>query len=432
MALIRKTLVFCQNASTFVFFKNLLSYQKNLQMKTRIAFSFLHAFFMVIVTLISLSLSITFGDDLALIQLTSAFKNMIFKHEAKAVRSRFLFVSVTWEKELIEKTDTVGFPIGNDVITNRQSLGKLLQIINQKPENHEFLILDVFFKDSSPSDSLLKAELLRVKKCLVSYHKTENDKPDKPIFDAPIGLSDMQTYEDMVLKYQLIQGDSLKTTPLLMYEQLYKTKLEEGFFYDKLNGNSVLNSFIMDFEIRKYDIFQAPDSLRYPMVYISELLTLPPDVVHKYMKDRIVVIGDFEGADKHKTIYGEMPGPVILLDAFLALERGDNILSPFFLLLIFFGFALASYKCFTIDDFITVWVDKKFGKYPFIVSMTADVASYLVFFALLSIASYFIFHIHLTILSLAVYMQILESVLQSYDEHRKEVWEKIKAFFRRK
>ncbi|MCS7004826.1 MAG: CHASE2 domain-containing protein [Cytophagales bacterium] len=379
----------------------------------RFLLSFLHAFFLVFLTLWSLSLPFTFGDEATLIQYSATVKRKILPELDKPDRNRFMFVGVTWEKQLIEKVDEkTGLPIGYDVITNRESLGKFLQMLNQNPNNHKFLLIDIFFQNKSPNDSLLAAELKRVKNCVVSYHKDEKGAPMYPIFEAPLGLSDMQTdsWTDMVLKYHLIQGDSLKTTPLVMYEKIYNQQIEHGLFFDKLNGKTIFNSFIIDYRLRNYDLFDADEEKRYPFFYIKDLIELPLEVFAEFTKDKIIIVGDFQGSDTHPTIEGDMAGPLILLNAFLDLEAGDNVLSPFFLVLLFVFYFVISLKIFTPNDVVTQYVESKVKNklQKGIIHALLDVSVYVFYMGILSIMSYFLFGIHLTILTLSVYMEFLE------------------------
>ncbi|MBT32118.1 MAG: hypothetical protein CMO01_20860, partial [Thalassobius sp.] len=261
----------------------------------RIGLSVGHGVFLIIATLIYLSITFTLDDEIILIQLTAAVKNKLLGQKKRPDKDRLLLVNVSWDKKLIPKTDSTGdFVIGNQAITNRASIAKLLQAMNQKPDNHEFILIDVNFLDASPDDSLLEVELMKAKNCLVSYHKDKKGNPIYPIVKAPLGLSDMQVDDedrDLVLKYHLIQGDSLKTTPLLMYEKIHGGKFEEGFLYDKLDGKKIFNSFILDYPVDQFDIFKRE---MYKYQYISELMIAPPAVIQAMTKDKIVIVGDFE------------------------------------------------------------------------------------------------------------------------------------------
>lgn len=386
----------------------------------RIGLAIAHGIFLIIATLFYLSITFTLDDEIILIQASAAVKNKLLGQKERPDTDRLLLVNVSWDKKLIPRVDSSGIVLGNQAITNRASIAKLLQAMNQKPDNHEFLLVDVNFIDPSPEDSLLEAEFAKVKNCIVSYHKDPKGKPIYPIIKAPLGLSDMMVDDedrDLVLKYHLIQGDSLKTTPLLMYEQIHGSKYEKGFIYDKLGGKSIFNSFILDYPVDKFDIFNRN---LYNYQYINEMVNLSPSFIHSMTKDKIVIVGDFEDRDIHNTIYGKTPGPLILLNAFLALERGDNQVSFVFIFLLLVAYSLISYKAITVNDPITVWVKRKFKNYNFIVEFTADVTFYLIFFGIVSITTYYSFGIHLAILFLSFYMHFLEVGLVALDENKRE------------
>ncbi len=385
----------------------------------------LHSILMIALTLIYLGLPFTIDEENLLIKLSAAVKNVLLKTEKLPEKDRFLFVCVSWDKQLVEKIDTVsGFPIGEIDITDRAKLGTFVQRLNQKPDNHKFVVIDVRFHIPSPDDSVLRAELKRLRHSLVSYHKGPDDKPNYPIFKTTLGLSDMQSQfddegDEMVLKYHLVQGkgDSLKTTPLLMYEYLYNTQLKHRLFYDELNGKRIFNSYILDYPIRSHHLFKEKT---YNYTYLGEMLTLPEPFFHEMTKDKIIIVGDFENLDIHKTIYGEMPGPLILLNAFLSLESGQNIFSIRFVLFLFFFFAIISYKAIDVRDPITVFVERKFGKYEFISEFFVDVSFYLIYFTIVSLLSYYFFNIQITILFMSFYLSFLEKIIVYLHKQRRQ------------
>ena len=385
----------------------------------------LNAFVMLAATLYYLSKTSLLDDELMLIKYTSVLK-MGLSPLDKPDKDRFAFVNVGWDRQLIPKYDSSSFEIGNIDITNRTNLGKFVKAINAN-NNHKYLIIDVIFEDKSPYDSLLQAELLKVKNCRVSYHKGKDNLPVYPVLKAPLGLSDMQTDRgdlDLFIKYHLMQGkeDSIKSTPLLMYEDIYGKKIENGIFYHWINGKPIFNGFILNFRLWWYDFLdhhQSNENLegsqsfkKVNYYHMSELANLPQfilnELAQEYFKDRIVIVGDFENRDIHNTLYSTMPGSLILLNAFLALEAGDNIVSVYFLLFLFIAFTIVSYKAIDPQDILTLYLEKKFKDHTFVVEMSADAMVYLVYFAIVSIISFFVFSIHLTILFLSFYMFGLE------------------------
>ncbi|MBD0401255.1 hypothetical protein [Flammeovirga sp. EKP202] len=380
--------------------------------------SSINAIIMMVGLLFYMTIVYVMPDEILLIELMSATRNALFKAEEKPSKDRFLFVNCSWEKDLTAKVDTNDFVIGNVDITNRKSITQFLSLLNQKPDNHEFLLVDIRFYDKSEDDSLMEAEFQKAKNTIVSYHKGANNAPKYPVVDVPLGLSDLQVQElnheeTITLKYHLMQGDSLKTTPLLMAEQIYGDTLERGYFFSKFRGNYMLNGYILDYPIRPYDLFVANN---YTYIQMHELLSMPPFLVEDFTKDRIIVLGDFEDRDIHKTIYGFMPGPLILTNAFITLEKGYNKITIGFFIFIFICFTFISHKALTFKDPITVFMQKFFESDHFLVELLQDSLFYLIYFAVMSVISYTLFNIHLTILVLSFYMYALEQGLLFYKE----------------
>ncbi|NLR92515.1 hypothetical protein [Flammeovirga agarivorans] len=380
--------------------------------------SSIHAIIMIIGLMFYMSIVYVMPDEILLIETMSMVKNTLFKAEDKPSKDRFLFINCSWEKDLTAKKDTNDFVIGNVDITNRKSVTKFLQTLNQNPDNHEYALIDIRFYDESDDDSLMEAEFAKVKNTIVSYHKGPGSVPKFPVVKVPLGLSDLQVQElnheeTILLKYHLIQGDSLKSTPLIMAENIHNEKIEEGFLFNKFRGNYILNGYILDYPIRPYDIFVKND---YMYLQLKEFLSLPPFLTEEYTKDRIIVLGDFEDRDIHKTIYGFMPGPLILVNAFLTLERGYNKITIGFFLFVFLCFTYISHKALTFQDPVTVFMGKFFDSDHFLVELLQDSLFYLVFFGLMSVVSYTLFNIHITVLVLSFYMYAVEQGLLFYKE----------------
>ncbi|MEN8118860.1 MAG: hypothetical protein ABFS35_00850 [Bacteroidota bacterium] len=376
-----------------------------------------HSLLLSVFSLYLLNLPYIYEDELRLIQITSAIKKFIISKEEKPDRDRFLFVNVAWEKQLIEKLDNDGFPVGNQVITNRKSLSRFFSRINQKPDNHKYLICDISFVDPSENDMELQVEFDKLTNYTVSYHKDENDIPQDPIFNVSKSISDYTTFNvDKFIKFKLVQSDSLITTPLKLYQEIYNKKMEQGFFY-RLNNRYILNSFIVDFRIWSYDLSDE-SSYKYDYMNIGDFQFLPDSAFHKLLKDRIIVLGDFELNDIHETIYGDMSGPLILLNTFLAVEKGQNILSIYYLIFIFLSFILINYYVFDINIRFKAQFAHLISKSPIYNEMLRFFL-YLFYFTIISSISFFIFNIHLTILLFSGYMSFLD-IMNNYFADRRQ------------
>ncbi|WP_154658512.1 hypothetical protein [Eisenibacter elegans] len=454
-------------------------------------------------TFFMLSLPYVYGDELLLIRLTSVTKNIILNWQEKPDSSRFLFVDVAWDKELIDKNedlitpadtlvlaandttiiaadtlltdeggllitpadtqvrykgdtlitpaDTFAVRIGNEAITSRSKLMKFLRILNRKPDLYKFVVCDVSFMGASPYDEQLLAEIVKAKNLVISYHRDEKDKPEYPDLPIPkekLGLSDIEKVSDVVVKFNIYHNDSLKATPLIMYEQISGKKFARGPWFYQIGGQNILTSFILDYRLRAYEYTFTP---RYNKVFLGELLAAVPsndddelatlmnddpelaaflagatdadsantaDEDEKYafiealIKDRIIFIGDFQlenDNDVHQTIYGTTQGPLILVNSFLALEAGDNIVQPTFLIYLYVCFWVISYWALITPGIYGMWLQRilSLGKKKE-VSNIVSITAYIILFAGVSVVSYVFFDKHIGTLILSLYMNAID------------------------
>jgi hypothetical protein len=403
----------------------------------------LNALMMMVVMFIWLNQYMILDDEVLLIKLTTGIKNHWLKLKEQPNPDEFLFIDLTWEKTLADEKNQDGQVIGKRPITDRTRIAQLLHSLN-KNKDYKFIILDVFFKDSANyrDDSLLQAEFSQVKNLLIPYHKRDkDDQPDKPIFKAPLALSDYEQGNDQFIKYKIVQGNNFKTTPLVMYETLHpKDTLDRnGFIFHNMGKHISINSFILNLRIWWNDIENSKevsglsnDSIRantdstrvkYKKMYFTDLMApgLPEvvydDIIHGNTKGKILVIGAFDEGDMHETIYGQTPGPLILLNAYLAILHKDNLINWSFIIFLFIGFYFISYKCFSNKDFLEIFLKKAIKKKG-IVSKIVSIAGYLLYFVLLSIISYFMFNIHLTVLVLSIYMEAVEFIRDFIEKRR--------------
>jgi hypothetical protein len=422
--------------------------------KKKLLLCLFNSFFLVIVSFSWINYSYIITDDEeSLIKATTGLKDIFFDLKKKPSPDSFLFINLSWEKQLIEVRDEYGQKIGNRAITNRQRIANFFELLNKKPQ-HRFIILDVWFKDSSDrySDSLLQAQLKQTKNILIPYHKSDQDDnvKDLPIFDVPVALSDYEKddFENNFIKFRLVQGDNFKTTPLVLYETLHGKEFTSSGIFNYLNDKISLNSFILNLRIWSRDLEELENEEKISSTYIKMQLSqfLDPEIdgtdslpeemaqsinknfraemVNMMCKDRIVVMGDFEDSDIHQTIYGPTPGPLILLNVYLALKEGDSLVSIIWILFLFVGYFLISYRCFAKADPIDIYILSRFLPPTPFRTFILSFVGYMIYFGILSVASYFLFNVHLTILFLAIYMEILDLVIEALESRKQGFVEK--------
>lgn len=291
-----------------------------------------------------LTFSISWEADSRIIQFCGWIKNIVFNDE-QPDPEKYVFVDVSTDKMLIEQYDADGIPDGVWPIVNRKHLTTLLDALAAK-NAHRYIILDIFLEDSTAEDSALQASMYKIKRCIQPYHFDGKTIPLHSRFKLEEGLADYDQDFGNFFKYKYLQHDTCRNVPLVMYENLYKEKMTKfaGLYF--LDGTIVMNSFALDLRIRQYNLanrqFNAAteDSVLYNCIPLYTLGMLPPPLLGELaekFKDKIIVIGDFYDRDIHQTSYGPTAGPLIQLNAFLALESGD-IRLHWYGVVVLFGF----------------------------------------------------------------------------------------------
>ncbi|MEM8893703.1 MAG: CHASE2 domain-containing protein [Bacteroidota bacterium] len=348
-----------------------------------------------------LSLPWLAGDEKLMIWATSLIK---FVNRELPSSERFALINTSYDLALIDRYDEFGFPVGNQVITDRAKLALLLDIVNAGDEKPDMMFFDILFEAPTADDSLLAASLIRLPQHMLSYHLDMDDRPIKPVLSgANIGLSDyvIGNVFDGVYKYQLVYNDSLHLSPLRIYEMLYGVTAERTGPFVEIGEHTTLNNFIINYKVLQKDI----DDLEagFNPINLGELLLLPDEDIQEYLRDKIVVIGDFRENDMHETLFEVTAGPLILVNVLLSLEAKDTYVNFWFFVLLASAFMYVSYMSLTDKDVIEEAIQRRFGNVT-LAKYLAGFASYLAILSLLSISTFFIFNIHLNVFFLSCYL----------------------------
>lgn len=363
-----------------------------------------HTVALIFATYLWLNMPFTYENESAIISGSSIMKNVILGLEEKPGKEDFLLINTAYEKTFIPKLDAFGFELGKETITDRQSLAMFFEKAAAK-NHHRFIVCDVFLESATDHDSVLLKSVQATKNVRFPYHR-EAGEFLMPVIPVPTAFSDYDTDFGNFLKYSFLQFDTCRSMALEMYSAIDKADYtKRGFFYFK-NGGLALNSFILEFPIRQFDIFRD-DTLGYNSMHMANFLSLPDELAYETLKDKIVVVGDFLEADMHQTIYGTTAGPLIHLDAYLNLKQNRNNLPIWFFLYLFFFYMLFSYTLlFNTSLFTIKWLSKiqtsRWG--GFIV----DYLKYAFFLLLMSVVSFLLFDVHLNVLILSLYFSVAE------------------------
>lgn len=361
-----------------------------------------------------LNLPYTYDYEFSLLSRIAIIKNVMLGAETKPEREKFLFVNISYEKKLVQKVDDFGFPIGNEALTDRSRLSAFFEKA-ARTNNHQFIVCDVFADVPTEDDSLLATRVRETRNVVFPYH-LEDGNIVKPVVDVPSALGDYSSDFGTFVKYSFVQHDTCKSIALRMFESIDHGTFKYGPLISRINTKPAMNSFIVEFPIRQYDIF-TNDSAGYTSMHLQDLLSLPDPMIDSLLIDRIVMVGDFLEGDRHQTMYGDTAGPLIHLNAYLVLRAGANRLTFWFFAFIFVCFLFFSYRLFYRERFKSFgWIEKlknsKYGGFIF------DYLEFALFLAIMSALSYVIFGIHLNVLIMSLYFSIADNVLEYLKDRR--------------
>lgn len=347
------------------------------------------------------------GDEKLMIWVTSAIK---FNSRKVPPSEDYALINVSYDLSLIDKYDEDGFPVGNQVITDRMKLTRLFSIINKSSVKPKYILCDIFFEEPTQYDSALTAEMSEMDNLIISYHLNDQLQPRFPVMgNIERGLTDyvIGNVFEGVYKFQLFFNDSLQLTPLIIYDELEHQQSEKVGQFVNMGSWWTLNHFIMNYRLLQTDVNNQQAGFN--PINLGELLSLPEEDVASYLDGKFVVIGDFFEVDLHETIFEITAGPLILLNAYWSLINQDTKVNIFFFIIVLGAFYFLSILAIYPEDLIEKYIRKKYGKIPWVRSLTSFV-SYLLFLIIVSVITFFVYNIHLNVFLLAVYLFILEKV----------------------
>lgn len=362
---------------------------------------------MIFLTFYFMSLPWLAGDEKLLIWSTSAIK---FANRSLPDSEDFALINTSYDLQLIDRLDEFGFPVGQRAITDRNKLSQLLHAISSADHPPKYIICDIHFLDATAYDERLDSTLRKLDNLIVSYHINDLGEIEYPIFDVNKGLSDyvIGSVFDGVYKYQLLHHDSLKLTPLKVYEDLTHTTAQPKGPFVQIGERWTPNNFIMNYRLLQKDI--TNQEAGFNPVNMGELLYLEDQDIQDFVAGKIVVIGDFFENDMHETLFEITSGPLILLNALLTIQNGDTYVNWFFFLLLFVSYVYFSYMVFVEGDYMESRITKYFGAVR-IANYLAGFMSYLILLTILSCLTFFIFNIHLNVFFLALTFYFTDKIV---------------------
>jgi hypothetical protein len=394
-----------------------------------ILFSALTAAAMLCLALFWLSLPRTFGDEAFFIKWTSLVKKTVLGFDPKPAAESFLYVDVSRSKSVIPAIDPLfeeytGY--NHTAITDRTALANFLKAIDQYAEEVPLVLLDVFFGEPSPQDSLLQGAIDSLDFPIVgaSSYKAYADLIPSPI-NLPRGIAMYLSVDDNFMKYPLFFDDTLPTLPLVALNASEGVDYSNIGWWSRIEGRRTLANPIIDFKVRPFDL--EGENPRYHIHEMGSLLFQfgfwDEADISGLLSGKTIIVGDFE-TDEHQTVFGTVPGPMIVHNAYLTLaERETLIRWPWllFLSVLFFWMAWRIYHEERMGTRSWLWQRSQtsLGK------IVADSIDDTFFLALGTIVSYFVFNVHINILVLLIFLKLMAWVLRRVVFRKKLAKEKL-------
>ena len=283
---------------------------------------------------------------------TSLWLPAMLMQKDTPVPDEVVMFDVAYDKELVPVVDTVfGDTVGSRVVTSRPRLLQMLEVL--KGASYRYLFIDVRFEssDRTECDSALFAALLRMPRMSVSTHRSSSgyEIADTALLQCA-GYSDYRhIYFDGFSHYELLQ-DGHPSAAARMYECMDGTRLNcaGGVLYTS-GGRLCNNTVFLPLTDIGFGRERSGARTSDGMVEQSRLTLghqvldmMLPEEIHALVKDKIVLVGDFEN-DVHDTYVGEVPGPVLAYAAYRELRAGHHLVSRGYLLALFAVYTLIGF-----------------------------------------------------------------------------------------
>ncbi|MEM6770774.1 MAG: hypothetical protein AAF597_09345 [Bacteroidota bacterium] len=382
-----------------------------------VLFSLTNGLVMLLLALFWLSLPRTFGDEAFLIKWTSLVKKTVLGIDPKPPAESFLYVDVSRTKSIIPEIDPLfeDFTGYNHVaITDRALLAEFLNYIRAYGTDVPLVLMDINFSEVSPADSLLQAAIDSLSFPVVAA-TTPREMLDTipPPIRVPSGVAMYLSVDENFMKYPLFFNDSLPTLPLVALHEAEGVTYGNASWGKAFDGRRSLSNPIIDFRVRPHDL---DVDQRYSLFDLGSLLfqfTFWEEAdIRELLSGKTIVLGDYYN-DKHQTVFGTVPGPMIVHNALLTLQERETLIHLRWLLLLMALFFWMSWR---------IWHEEQAGSRSWLWSrsqtalgkIVADSIDDTFFLILGTIASYLFFNIHINILILLIYLKMVAWVLRRF------------------
>ena len=190
--------------------------------KRNILFAFLFALLAMIISYVSTNLSVVISGERDVLKYWSIVDKIFSRKPEKNLPDDVVFINVSYDKQIVDRTDKWGDYLGNAAITDRKKLADLLGYIHSVGD-YEYVLLDVFFEKGfvTEYDSLLFNRIASMDRIVIPRHVDGILASD--LLEGKAAYADFKTTlrEDNFTKYPLLTPKTHdESFPLKMYSEM--------------------------------------------------------------------------------------------------------------------------------------------------------------------------------------------------------------------
>ncbi len=242
------------------------------------------------------------------------------------VAREFLPVNIGYDREMVTALDDFGIPAGERPVVSRGRLAQFLKLI--EGADYKSVIVDVqFFKaDAGEADSLLFSVINSMPRILVSANT--DDDAENAIEPDRLASSEYNTSfdEGNFVKYRYDHGD-IQDMALATYNLRNNQDVRLAGYFPADRGRLASGTLALRLPYRIEAGYDAEGEKTYYNLGADLLDVYSREELTELVSGKTVVIGDYSGGDDHDTYTGTVAGPVILINAVIALEQNHHLIN---------------------------------------------------------------------------------------------------------
>ena len=392
----------------FVFSRSLFLVVGRFLNQHRLTFiSIAHSIILLFVSYAWLNLPFDYDSGEEHLTLFSFVQEQFGKDISNERADSIVFINIAYDKVLVPVDDALGLPAGREIITDREKLSRLLMVLSEK-NLQKLVFLDIDFDKEYPNDSSLASNMVKTANLIIP-HTSNSSIINKEIMMGAVSSRKTLLSGDFFKYPYLFDGEA--SIPVMIFDILDGGNFEKKCCWYVRNRKLAFNAIVPNYYYTKIPKYTAEYENNYYDLG-EDFLSMEQEDIEQKIAGKIVLLGDLSEYDQHNTFMGEIPGILIVLNAYLNLKEGNNAISFWLILFLFLVYYILTIN--TLEDRSLIntsrlreWLSN-FKVFGFILKVVSFAGT----FWILSIAIKLIFGIYLNILLIGIYFVLLGSCIQ--------------------